>query len=141
MKITIPDSVKDHRDIPGIVQYLMAASYLNQGVGSWALEKALSEHPEYFPEVIEHRRKWALIPEEVKTAFFAESSEKEAALYEDCRKLTSGEGGIMHWITREGQEEWIKYSKCTETKRPLLLALKREMHEKYLAKYGIEFEE
>ncbi len=40
----------------------MAASYSNAPVGSQMIDKAMAEHPEYFPEELECKRTMALVP-------------------------------------------------------------------------------
>lgn len=55
-------------DIPGIIQFLWAASVSKMPVGTKMLDEAMEKHPEYFTEELEYRRKMALVPQQVHDA-------------------------------------------------------------------------
>lgn len=133
MHINIPDDA-DINKLPSIVQYLIAANFLNQGVGLWALEKGIAECPEFFVDLIEARRKWALVPEEVKDAYYKDLSHREHELYAECK---GGGGGLFTWLNQT--PESITFDECLRSKGEQRKKIAREVHDKYLAAYGIDF--
>lgn len=62
------------KDVPNIVIYIKGMAQMGHPIGYETLEKAINEYPEYFPEEVEHRRKWNAIPEEVKDKYFKSTS-------------------------------------------------------------------
>lgn len=55
-------SYAEFEKAPSKVQFLYVAAIMKQPVGSQMIEDAIKDHPEYFPDELEHRRKWAAIP-------------------------------------------------------------------------------
>lgn len=51
-------SGKELWDAPSIVQFIYVMSVAKQPLGSQMIEEAMSKHPEYFQDELEHRRKW-----------------------------------------------------------------------------------
>lgn len=64
---------KDFLNAPSSVQFVKMMAVMEQPIGLEMYERALKDGPEYFPEEIEYRSKWALIPKEVKDAYSKES--------------------------------------------------------------------
>lgn len=120
---------------PAKVQFLFMASMNNQPVGGKMIDEAIAEHPEYFPDEVEHRRKWALIPQSVHDNYLAERE----VLRKKCYKDMPPSKGIIGWVMDESKDDynsWQKdYDKCREVELPLAEAL----HKKYYSQYGIEF--
>lgn len=133
--MNLPDNI-DINKLPGIIMYLMAASYMKQPVGSWAYKKAKEEHPEYFVEELEQERKWNLVPEEVKNAYSSEISSVTAEIYKEC-SVAAGGGGILYWL--DHPFEMAEFDKCIRSKRSEVERVEKEIHDKYLAAYGIEY--
>jgi hypothetical protein len=55
-----------HNDItnmPALVAYVKMAGITGVPIGATTYERAIKEHPEYFSEEVEYRRKYAAIPE------------------------------------------------------------------------------
>lgn len=52
---------KEFLAAPAKVQFVYVAASLKQPIGFEMLDSAIRENPEYFPEEVEHRRKWALM--------------------------------------------------------------------------------
>ncbi len=118
---------------PSRVQFLYWMAFSKQPVGSQMIEDALREKPEYFPDEIEHRRKWALIPQSVHDEYYAEKE----ILHNICYKDMPPSKGILGWIRDgNGYKEWNDaYNKCREVEKPLAEAL----HKKHYEQYGIEY--
>lgn len=53
----------DITNMPSIVAYVKFAGLTGTPIGIATYERAIKEHPEYFPEEVEYRRKYAAIPE------------------------------------------------------------------------------
>jgi len=64
----------DINNVPPLVLYVWGMSYDSIPVGTEAFEKAITEHPEYFKEEVEYRKRWDSVPEEIKEAYFNETS-------------------------------------------------------------------
>lgn len=116
---------------PAIVQFIWAAKISNTPIGYSTFEKAVEEHPQYFPEEIEYRKKWASIPQSVHDEY--EKERKEIHL--KCFELLPESKGISGWINDiEGYNEWSRiYDECSKKEEPLL----KKLHKKYYSKYGI----
>ena len=118
---------------PTIIQYIYMASVSKIPIGASTVDEAIKKHPEYFPDEVEHRRKWDLIPEEVHQAYNKEMSEMMDKIYEDMPE----QKGMFAWSKDpEGYKEWEdKFYECREKEKPL----SKHIHEKYYSKYGIEW--
>ena len=55
---------KELLEAPAKVRFLYTMAVAKQPVGSQMIEDAIKESPEYFPDELEHRRKWELIPQQ-----------------------------------------------------------------------------
>lgn len=130
--MNIPDGT-DLKKLPAIIQYILAASYLNQAIGSWAYEKAIKEHPEYFVDELIARSKWALVPQLDKDAYCHELSERTVKLYADC----GDSGGVFEWANNTPKS--IDFNECIKGKEGEYKIIQREVHDKYLSVYDIDF--
>lgn len=52
----------DITNMPSIVAYVKASAFYGTPIGYATYERAIKEHPEYFPEEVEYRRKFNAIP-------------------------------------------------------------------------------
>ena len=120
---------------PSKVKFLYAMAVIGQPVGSQMIEDAIKESPEYFADELEHRRKWALIPQSVHDEYWDEIEKVRKEVYKDMPPSK----GIIGWAMDEDItvfEKWHEaYRKCREIEKPLSEAI----HKKYYGKYGIEF--
>jgi len=118
---------------PRKIQSIYFLAMTKTPMGSGLIESAIKEHPEYFPDEVEHRRKWILIPQSVHDAYWAESSKLQEKAYSDIPDF----GGISNAINHpEKFTEWKQaHDAASEKAKPLFKAL----HEKHYAKYGIEW--
>lgn len=126
---------KEFSEAPEKVQFLYAMSIIGQPVGNQMIEEAIKESPEYFPDELEHRRKWALIPQQVHDDYWEEREILRTEMYKEMPESK----GILGWAKdQSGYNEWrAKYDECREKEKPLSLAL----HTKYYGQYGIEWNE
>lgn len=56
-------------EIPNIVLFVKMMAMMDMPIGYEMYEKAITEHPEHFPEEVEYRRKWSLVPQELKDQY------------------------------------------------------------------------
>lgn len=120
---------------PSKVKFLYTMAIIGQPVGSQMVEDAIKESPEYFPDELDRKRKWALIPQSVHDEYWSEREKMREEVYKDMPPSK----GIIGWAMdedRTGFEKWQEaYRKCREIEKPLAEAI----HKKYYEKYGIEF--
>lgn len=120
---------------PARVQFLYTMSMMKQPVGRQMVEDAMRESPEYFPDELELRRKWALIPQSVHDEYWIAKEKLHAEIFKDMPPSK----GILGWITdndTEGYQKWNEaYQKCRDIERPL----EKELHEKFYSEYDIEY--
>lgn len=124
---------KEFFDAPSKVQYIYMMGMMKIPIGSSTYEDVIKEHPEYFPDEVEHRRKWDSIPQEVHDKYWEEYLE----LDKEIMKNVPPNKGIMGWIDdQEGYSEWNK--KRTEAYEKGN-TLREALHKKFYSKYGIEW--
>jgi hypothetical protein len=126
-------TVDEFMNAPHIVQYVCMSGITGNPIGANTLNEAIENHPEYFPDEIEHRRKWNAIPQEVHDAYL-----KDRVLLDvEISNNIPPSRGICGWIDDpEGYEEWtLALCKATATYSPK----RKEIHDKHYAKYGIEY--
>ena len=102
-------------------------------IGSSQLERAIKNHPEYFPDEVEHRRKWASVPEEVKQAHDAEYERRYALLRPGFTPWTGV--GIMALARRT--PEAIAYEAMIKDTAKAAGAMRREVHNQFYGPYGL----
>jgi len=124
---------KEFFEAPSKVKYIYMMGMMKIPIGSSTYEDVIKEHPEYFPDEVEHRRKWDAIPQEVHDNYLEEYWE----LDKEIMKNVPPNKGIMGWIDdQEGYSEWNKkWTEAYEKGNPLREAL----HKKFYSKYGIEW--
>jgi len=116
---------------PPKVAFLYTMAMLNQPVGVSVFEEAIAEHPEYFPDEVEHRRKWSLIPQHVHDEYHKELTTLGAEIYKDMPPSK----GFLEWVNDpSGYKKWSTLFKIYREKEKVLEA---ELHKKYYSKYGV----
>lgn len=128
------DSEKYLSEMPPIVCFIKAAAVTKTPVGIAMFEKAITEYPEYFPEEVENRRKWALVPNEVIITHRHEVSLLDKEFRE---RLPKDQGGIFYWM--DHPEEFAQWDKSWHTLREEMKIEERELelHNKYFSIYGL----
>ena len=121
-------TIKEYNEAPSIIQYIWAMSISNIPIGGSMYNNALKEHPEYFPDEVEHRRKYALIPEEIHK-LYREASMK---LWDEMSETLPSKG-IVYWCNNP-----IEYEKWHKENKKLAPMRKKKydaLHQKYYGKY------
>jgi hypothetical protein len=127
-------SQSDFLNAPSIIQFIWIAGISKTFIGISTFEEAIKNHPEYFPDEIAHRQRWEAIPQDVKDNYYKESG----MLYEEMSRDDLGKGkGLMHFVQNPG--DFDANMKLHEKRRPEYLKKMLLLHNKYFAKYGIEF--
>jgi hypothetical protein len=123
---------KEFLEAPKKVQFIYIMAKIDQPIGSQIIEDAIKESPEYFPDELEHRRKWALIPQHVHDSYSKEIEILRTEIYKEMPESK----GILGWINDpKGYEEYsIKWRECYERERPFLIAL----HKRFYGRYNIK---
>lgn len=118
-------------EAPPKVQLLYLKAVVKQPVGSKIVEDAITEHPEYFPDEIEHRIKYSLIPQQVHDDYWKERDVLIAEIYKEMPPSK----GILGWFDDlKGFQEWNEaYKKCRKAEELLATTL----HNKFYGQYGI----
>lgn len=124
---------KEFFDAPNKVQFIYMMGMMKHPIGSGIYEDAIKEHPDYFPDEVEHRRKWDAIPQEVHDSYWEEYWKLDKEVMKDVPQSK----GIIGWIDdQEGYAEWNKkWTEANEKAKPLRKAL----HKKFYSEYGIEW--
>lgn len=118
-------------EAPHIVQFLYVRGIFQQAVGSKMLNEAIEKHPEYFPDEVQLRQKWSLIPQRVHDAYLYEIEQMRKAVFKDMPPSK----GILGWLDDpEGYKAWREaYDKF----RPIEETREKEIHKKYYGPYGL----
>lgn len=124
---------KELVEAPTNIKYIYLMALSKQAVGSKIIEDAISEYPEYFPDELEHRRKWALIPQQVHKEYWKERESLRTRIYKELPPSK----GIIGWSKDpKGYKRWLEaYEKCRKVEEPLAAAL----HKKFYNQYNIEW--
>jgi hypothetical protein len=120
---------------PHIIKIIYMSAISKVPIGSGTYERAIEDHPEYFPETIEHRRKWKLIPQEVHDEYWKEYWQ----IYKEIMKDVPPSKGIFGWI--QNLDEWTEWNKLYQEAKEKGKHLHKNLHEKHYSKYGIEWQE
>lgn len=112
-------------EAPQTVQIL----YLNRTCSASMFKEALKNHPEYFPDEIEYRRKWAAIPDSVHESYRAQTE----ALKETIEHLKpppgTGSPGMADYLNPDYVSPWQAHIDAGEKIRPQLLEIYRRHYE------------
>ncbi len=123
-------TTEQFKKAPAIVQNIYIAGFAKQFVSVKTMNEAIEQHPEYFPDEVEHRRKWALIPPEVHDSYWKEYSAIEEEFFNNA---PSGKG-LMQQM--KASPNWRK---AWEGAREKTKQLRKDLHQKYYSEYGIEW--
>jgi len=127
-------TIKQLQEAPSIVQYLYIAGVTKQSVGSKIIDEGIEKYPEYFPDEVEYRRKWALVPQEVHDNYWKEYWDIEKELFKD---VPPNEGLMAMCNNTEKYQTWNKmWNIANEKAKPL----RKKLHEKFYSKYEIEWD-
>jgi hypothetical protein len=126
-------TIEELEKAPFEIQYLYIMGISNQSVGITIFEEAIEKYPEYFPDEVEYRKKWALIPQEIHDAYWKEYWKLDKEIYKDIPPSK----GLMYLInnTDEAKEWKKKWNSANKKAEPL----KKKLHKKYYSKYGIKY--
>lgn len=130
-------SKEELQKAPVIIQQMhhMALANLPMMMAHSRYMSLVADYPEYFPDVIERRRKWAAIPDEVHAEYKKKSEELREALEHLRPNYTMG----MHeWLDEDGDAflQHKTYSEAHKNQRDERIALHRSTY----SPYGIETE-
>lgn len=137
-------------EVPNIVMFVKMMAMMDQPIGYEIWNKAITEYPEHFPEEVEHRRKWALIPQEVHDAYHKESPQWKLEKDEEIlAKIGSPpypelEGnGIIWYVTNCHlyPEELAANDKWRDEYYKLSSEKEKVVYEKHYGKYGLTKED
>lgn len=125
---------KEFEDAPTKVQYIYMCAVMKQPIGSSTYEDAIKEHPEYFLDEIEHRKKWEAIPKEVHDAYWKEHCKIKEEVYKDVPHRGKG---MLFYV--QNPKERDEYNSAQEAANKKALPLFETLHRKFYSKYGIEW--
>lgn len=93
---------KSLEEVPHLVAFIFLAAASKIPIGHALYEQALKDHPEYFEEELEYRRKWEAIPESVHEQY-------QKAIDALPKEEMPESKGMVYW-SRNPQEyqEWVK---------------------------------
>lgn len=123
-------SLEELFNLPNDVLQIWVKNSIGQPIGSGLLERAIENHPEYFPEEVEHRRKYNLIPESVHIDYFEEYFRRESEILKDQPYRVMG---ILYYA--EHPDHYKACRDFAKMKEPELAALKEELEKKYYSPY------
>lgn len=99
---------KEFFEAPNKVQYIYMMGMMKRAIGSGVYEDAIKEHPEYFPDEVEHTRKWDAIPQDVHDKYWEEYWKLDKEIMKDVPPSK----GIFGWIDeQEGLYRLEKFNK------------------------------
>lgn len=126
-------TTKEFLDAPALIMHIYRNAMCKIPMGASLIERGMKEHPEYFPDEMEHRRKWEAIPQSVHDEYWKERT----AIHTKVFKNMPGSKGILGWANDpEGYLKWSKqWEKCRKKELPLI----EKLHNKFYSKYGIEW--
>jgi hypothetical protein len=126
-------NIKLEENIPAEVLFIRYASVTKYPLGLSFVQDTITKYPEYFPEEVEYRRKWNLIPQSVHDEYW----EKSEIIREECFKDLPPSLGILGWMENSGSFE--NWSRAYDIGRKKSLPLLKDLHNSLYKEYGIEF--
>ena len=126
-------SEKEFYDAPNTIQVLYYKSIMKHPIGYDEYKKAIKEYPEYFPEEVEHERKWNFIPKNIHNEYWTEMEILRKEIFKD---LPEGRG-ILFWINNPNELKiWQDQYEKLKIKG---LPKAKKLHQKFYSPYGIEW--
>lgn len=120
-------------EAPLTVREVYFSVIVGMPVSASKYKQAINNHPQYFPDEVEHKRKYDLIPQSVHDAYLKELQETIGVIHADLPKT----GGWLSLINNSGEsDKW--HSEYDKIRKKEKAELKR-LHEKYYSKYGIKY--
>lgn len=123
--------------MPNSVMFVIAMGISNTPISLETYERALAEGPEWFPDEIEFRRKWDLVPSWIKEAY---NNDPGNTVY----RLNFDEPDRPVWpgILNATQEDWqilneYRNSETYKTKQALRAQVNADTWNKWFAPYGL----
>lgn len=116
---------------PPRIAFLYAMALTDQPVGLQTIETAMKDHPEYFPDELEYRRKYNLIPQSVHDAYF----EEYGKLREEMLNELPPSKGIIYWC--DHPKEYKEWNEAYDRISPQFEVKEKELHRKHYSEYGI----
>jgi hypothetical protein len=120
---------KEFFEAPRKIQFI----YMTEFVGMNFFEEAMREHPEYFPEEIEKKKKWDAIPQEVHDKYWEEMRELDKKLMKD---VPPSKGVLYFAINPKEFDEWHEKRDAARKKG---WRERKAIHDKFYSQYGIEW--
>lgn len=109
---------------------------MNIPVGCSTYEEAIQNNPEEFEEEIEYRNKWNSIPSEVVDKYYEETTKIDNDHFDNAPHKGMGIIWYMeHPKEDKERNDWL------DTNRHIRQKKLKEIHNKYIAPYGIEYNE
>lgn len=112
---------------PTLVQFLHVAAISGIAIGSSIVNKAIADHPEYFKEELERKRKWDLVPNEVHSAYNKELSKMSQVVFH---------GFYRRGILRYDQSD-TEYNEEYDKRWKKMKEISDELFKKYYGPYGL----
>ncbi len=122
---------EDFYKMPAKVQFVHIMAASNQPIGISLYQEVLDEHPEYFPEEVEHQKKWRGIPQDVHDAYWKEYWELDKEIMKDVPPSK----GLVYYCSH--QKESVEYRKKLDEAIEKGKPLRKALHDKYYGKYGV----
>jgi hypothetical protein len=124
---------KQLEEAPLLIQQIHFTWMIGRPIGSSTYEKAIADHPEYFPDEVEAKRKWDLVPQEVHDKYLEEYWQVHREIFKD---VTDG-GGFMDTINNSSAHQ--AWRKANDEAYAKMKPLEKKLHNKYYLKYGIKY--
>ncbi len=124
--------MKNQKQIPAIVMMVQICAHMNVPIGSSLYEKAVTDHPEYFTDIIEHRKKMSLVPQHVHDSYMKEMME----VFHKRREHKYGAMGIL-WYS-SNPEKSAEYDLWVKENEPIWEKAEKDIWAKYYKPYGLK---
>ena len=122
----------DVKQIPGIVLQIYVNSMCNIPISISTYNEAIEKYPEYFPDEVEHKKKYDAIPKHIHDQYLQEMSE----LFENYFHHLPNKGMLCRINNQEEDTDWKK--KFDEENGKYSEA-EKIIHDKYYGSYDIDF--
>ena len=125
---------KSIEDAPAIIKFILYSAYTGTPIGSKMLDEAVEKHPEYFPDIVEYRRKRELVPEEVDAEYWSEYNKLHDEIFKDVPPST----GLMSMCNNT--DEFQAFNKAYKNADKIFEPLNKELYKKFYSKYGLQYQ-
>ncbi len=130
-------SIEELEAAPAIIQHIYMCRINRIPFGLSTYQEAMRSHPEYFEEEIERINILETIPQEVKDAY----NEELDRLRNELIKPEIPRKGILYWAEHPDECRDIERQRdqAYEEQKDALEKIKRDLHDKYLKPYGLQY--